>query len=229
MPAAFATFLIGVASFAALGMALAAVVKSASSASAAANAIILPLAFVSNVFIELDDAPAVARDRRRHLPAEAVRRIVPGVLQPDDRGSGLRLEVDGVRRAVGSRRAGRSRSSGSGGSPAARLLAADVHSVCRRPTESLPDHISETPGCRVGARHRRDNSRDRPNCSSTRRRRSQIRSLYRRKAKQATAVAAAAFSESTPAAIGMRTGVASANISSPSPARSDPIRTATRS
>jgi len=57
MPAAVTTFLIGVASFAALGMALAAVVKSASSASAAANAIILPLAFVSNVFIELDDAP----------------------------------------------------------------------------------------------------------------------------------------------------------------------------
>jgi ABC-2 type transport system permease protein len=57
MPAAFATFLVGVSSFAALGMALASVVKSASSASAAANAIILPLAFVSNVFIELDDAP----------------------------------------------------------------------------------------------------------------------------------------------------------------------------
>jgi len=57
VPAAVATFLIGVSAFAALGMALAAVVKSASSASAAANAIILPLAFVSSVFVELDDAP----------------------------------------------------------------------------------------------------------------------------------------------------------------------------
>ena len=57
VPAAIATFLIGVSAFAALGMALAAVVKSASSASAAANAIILPLAFVSSVFVELDDAP----------------------------------------------------------------------------------------------------------------------------------------------------------------------------
>ncbi|MGB0111843.1 MAG: ABC transporter permease [Ilumatobacteraceae bacterium] len=57
MPAAVLTFVVGVGSFAALGMALAAVVKSASSSSAAANAIILPLAFVSNIFIPLDDAP----------------------------------------------------------------------------------------------------------------------------------------------------------------------------
>jgi len=57
MPAAITTFAIGVASFAALGMALASLVKSASSAAAAANATILPLAFVSNVFIQVDDAP----------------------------------------------------------------------------------------------------------------------------------------------------------------------------
>jgi len=57
MPAAVVTFLVGVGAFAALGMALAAVVKSASSASAAANAIILPLAFVSNIFIQVDGAP----------------------------------------------------------------------------------------------------------------------------------------------------------------------------
>lgn len=57
MPAAFVTFVVGVSSFAALGMALASLVKSASSAAAAANATILPLAFVSNVFIEVDDAP----------------------------------------------------------------------------------------------------------------------------------------------------------------------------
>lgn len=57
MPAAAVTFLVGVGSFAALGMALSAVVKSASSASAAANAIILPMAFVSNIFIPLEDPP----------------------------------------------------------------------------------------------------------------------------------------------------------------------------
>lgn len=59
MPAAAVTFLVGVATFAALGLALAAVVRSASSASAAANATLLPLAFVSNIFIPLgNDAPS---------------------------------------------------------------------------------------------------------------------------------------------------------------------------
>lgn len=57
MLAAFVTFVVGVSTFAALGMALASLVKSASSAAAAANATILPLAFVSNVFIQVDDAP----------------------------------------------------------------------------------------------------------------------------------------------------------------------------
>jgi ABC-2 type transport system permease protein len=58
MPAAALTFVVGVSTFAALGLALAAVVRSASSASAAANATLLPLAFVSNIFIPLgDDAP----------------------------------------------------------------------------------------------------------------------------------------------------------------------------
>ena len=57
MPAAIVTFLVGVSSFAALGLALASVVGTASSASAAANATILPLAFVSNVFVVTEDAP----------------------------------------------------------------------------------------------------------------------------------------------------------------------------
>jgi ABC-2 type transport system permease protein len=55
MPAAFVTFIVGVATFAALGLALASLVRSASSASAAANATLLPLAFVSNIFISLDE------------------------------------------------------------------------------------------------------------------------------------------------------------------------------
>lgn len=59
MPAAALTFVIGVSAFAALGMMVAALVPSAASAGAVANATILPLAFVSNVFIVTgDDAPA---------------------------------------------------------------------------------------------------------------------------------------------------------------------------
>lgn len=57
VPAMIVTFLVGVGSFAALGMAVAAVVSDASSASAVANMTILPLGFVSNIFIPLDDPP----------------------------------------------------------------------------------------------------------------------------------------------------------------------------
>ena len=57
LPAAAVTFVVGVGAFAALGMAVAALVPSASSASAVANATILPLAFVSNVFVSLEQPP----------------------------------------------------------------------------------------------------------------------------------------------------------------------------
>jgi ABC-2 type transport system permease protein len=59
MPAAALTFVVGVSAFAALGMMVAALVPTAASAGAVANATILPLAFVSNVFIVTgEDAPA---------------------------------------------------------------------------------------------------------------------------------------------------------------------------
>jgi ABC-2 type transport system permease protein len=58
MPAAVVTFFVGVGAFAALGMAVASLIPSPDAAPAVANAIILPLAFVSDVFIQLDDPPA---------------------------------------------------------------------------------------------------------------------------------------------------------------------------
>ena len=57
LPAAALTFVVGVAAFAALGMAVAALVPTASAASTVANATLLPLAFVSNVFIAIEDPP----------------------------------------------------------------------------------------------------------------------------------------------------------------------------
>ena len=57
MPNALLTFVIGVLSFAALGLAVASMVSSADAAPAVANATILPLAFISNIFIPLDDPP----------------------------------------------------------------------------------------------------------------------------------------------------------------------------
>jgi ABC-2 type transport system permease protein len=57
LPAMVVTFLVGVAAFAALGLAVASLVPSADTAPAIANATILPLALVSDVFAPLDDAP----------------------------------------------------------------------------------------------------------------------------------------------------------------------------
>lgn len=58
VPAMVVTFIVGVSAFAALGLAVASLVPNADSAPAVANATILPLAFVSDVFIPLDNAPS---------------------------------------------------------------------------------------------------------------------------------------------------------------------------
>ena len=53
MPAAIVTFVVGVAAFSALGVAVTVIIHKAEAAPAVANAIILPLAFVSDTFIPL--------------------------------------------------------------------------------------------------------------------------------------------------------------------------------
>ncbi|MGI9624022.1 MAG: ABC transporter permease [Acidimicrobiales bacterium] len=57
IPAMIVTFVVGVAAFAALGLACASLVPNARSAPAVANATLLPLAFVSNIFVPLEDPP----------------------------------------------------------------------------------------------------------------------------------------------------------------------------
>lgn len=57
LPAALLTFTTGTACFAALGLALAAAAPTGDSAPAMANATILPLAFLSDVFIAIDNPP----------------------------------------------------------------------------------------------------------------------------------------------------------------------------
>jgi ABC-2 type transport system permease protein len=57
MPAALATFVVGTGCFAALGLALAGAAPTGGSAPAMANATILPLAFVSDVFVAVGDPP----------------------------------------------------------------------------------------------------------------------------------------------------------------------------
>jgi ABC-2 type transport system permease protein len=58
LPAMLLVFVVGAGCFATLGVGLAGMAKSASAASALANAAILPMAFISNIFINLGDEPA---------------------------------------------------------------------------------------------------------------------------------------------------------------------------
>lgn len=55
LPAAFLSFVVGVSAFAALGLALAAFSPTGDTAPAVANATLLPVAFISNVFVPIQD------------------------------------------------------------------------------------------------------------------------------------------------------------------------------
>lgn len=57
IPGMLVTFVVGVSAFAALGIAVASIAPTSSSAGSLANATLLPLAFVSDVFIQVDEPP----------------------------------------------------------------------------------------------------------------------------------------------------------------------------
>jgi ABC-2 type transport system permease protein len=57
MPAVLVALAVGAASFSALGLAITAVIPNADASPAIVNGTILPLLFVSDVFIPLDEAP----------------------------------------------------------------------------------------------------------------------------------------------------------------------------
>ena len=58
LPALIVTFLVGVAAFSALGLAVTTIIQKAEAAPAVANAIILPMAFVSDIFVPIStDTP----------------------------------------------------------------------------------------------------------------------------------------------------------------------------
>jgi len=58
VPAALLGFVVGIATFSALGLAIAAIVKNGDAVPAVAQAIILPMAFISDIFIVSENPPA---------------------------------------------------------------------------------------------------------------------------------------------------------------------------
>ena len=101
MPAAAATFLVGVASFAALGMALASLVKTATSASAVANATILPLAFISDVFVASDQTDGFLNTLANLFPLKPFVNAFQDCFNPLIEGPAFNWSSLGVRRRVG--------------------------------------------------------------------------------------------------------------------------------
>ena len=56
LPAALIAFAVGAATFSALGVAVAGLIRKAEAAPAVANAVILPMAFISNTFVAMDES-----------------------------------------------------------------------------------------------------------------------------------------------------------------------------
>lgn len=75
-------FLVGVVSFALLGIAIASLIGNAESAPAVANAIVLPLGFVSNVFIPMDNPSGVIKFLANVFPLGPFARSMQDVFNP---------------------------------------------------------------------------------------------------------------------------------------------------
>jgi ABC-2 type transport system permease protein len=75
---------LGAAAFAALGIGLTAVIRSAEGASAVVNAIYLPLTFISGAFFSADAFPTVLRGIAEALPLVHLIRLVRDVMVFDD-------------------------------------------------------------------------------------------------------------------------------------------------
>ncbi len=98
IPAAALSFAVGTAAFAGLGLALAALSPSGNTAPAVANAVILPMAFVSNVFVPAEDPPDWLRILGdvlplKHFSSAFSAAFHPAVAAPAWRGTDLAIMV----------------------------------------------------------------------------------------------------------------------------------------
>lgn len=96
LPAAAVTFVVGVACFAALGLAMAGLAGSGEAAPALANATILPLAFISDVFVPISDPPAALTVIADLLPLKHFVRAFQDAFGPATTGAAFRWDDLGV-------------------------------------------------------------------------------------------------------------------------------------
>ena len=98
------------------GMAVAGLCPSASAASAVANAIILPMAFISDIFIPIEDPPAWLATLGDVLPLKPFAQSFQDAFNPAVEPPAFALGRAGAGRRVGRRRRSSLRCAGSGGS-----------------------------------------------------------------------------------------------------------------
>lgn len=96
IPAFVVTLAVGAACFAALGLAVTTIVPNADSAPAIVNATILPLLFVSDVFIPLQDPPAWLDTVGKIFPVRHFSEAMQQVFFPPAGSSGFRWSALGV-------------------------------------------------------------------------------------------------------------------------------------
>ena len=104
LPAVAVTLLVGAFAFSCIGFALTAVIPSEDAAPAITNAAILPLYFISGIFIPDSEIPAGVLDRRRRVPRAPLLRGLLHRVGPQHDRSRIRARVPGRGRRVGRRR-----------------------------------------------------------------------------------------------------------------------------
>ncbi len=89
LPALVLTLIVGAASFCALGLAIAGVIPNADSAPAIVQFSVLPLTFVSNVFIDMRGAPAWINTFSEVFPVRHLADALLGIYNPATTGAGF--------------------------------------------------------------------------------------------------------------------------------------------
>jgi ABC-2 type transport system permease protein len=88
MPLFVLTIVVGAGAFSALGLALTSVIPTAQAAPAVVNASILPLLFISNVFIPVNQAPDWLESFSKLFPVRHFADAMAASFVPDELGSG---------------------------------------------------------------------------------------------------------------------------------------------
>ena len=89
MPAFIVTLVLGAAAFCSLGLAMTALIRNADAAPAVVNGSILPLLFISDIFIPLEDAPNWLHNIGNFFPVKHFSEALGAAFNPLETGSGF--------------------------------------------------------------------------------------------------------------------------------------------